>query len=454
MSQIFDRYDRQLRLWGHDGQHLLENSHITIVIDNAANKTVDLLEETLKNVILVGVKNITLNNLCDCKLDNVISNVLPLNDDVHIDQTTDPLSLMSASPQTDLFLLLNLDNKAEALFTNNPFKIKSIATHVNGMLGHIRMYYPSPHFISNTHSDRNIPDLRLKDPWPEYKSFLNSFDDDLKNDVAAATVPYPVILYKVIDGVTNPSTKAIKQRLEEVYLTRYKKDAFYDLNYEQAKKYAYLINANDNIYDTKFVPVFEFVKELITSPRECSKYLSKYDKKLLNLILTTEQFISKYGRIPFSGILPDLESSSENYARLKKIFIEKFSSDCKDFSTLYDMQFCDEKLNSNEIQEFLKNLDDIAVVEPNMPQTITTTNTKYSEESNSYLKLVNGETNIDNIDNSLRTSLQLESYSVTTMLGSIASQEIFKLITHQFVPIKNIFIYNATNQTTELIEIP
>lgn len=118
------------------------------------------------------------------------------------------------------------------------------------------------------------------------------------------------------------------------------------------------------------------------------------------------------------------------------------------------MQFCDEKLNSNEIQEFLKNLDDIAVVEPNMPQTITTTNTKYSEESNSYLKLVNGETNIDNIDNSLRTSLQLESYSVTTMLGSIASQEIFKLITHQFVPIKNIFIYNATNQTTELIEIP
>ena len=139
---------------------------------------------------------------------------------------------------------------------------------------------------------------------------------------------------------------------------------------------------------------------------------------------------------------------------MKKIFIEKFSSDCKDFSTLYDMQFCDEKLNSNEIQEFLKNLDDIAVVEPNMPQTITTTNTKYSEESNSYLKLVNGETNIDNIDNSLRTSLQLESYSVTTMLGSIASQEIFKLITHQFVPIKNIFIYNATNQTTELIEIP
>lgn len=199
MSQIFDRYDRQLRLWGHDGQHLLENSHITIVIDNDANKTVDLLEETLKNVILVGVKNITLNNLCDCKLDNVISNVLPLNDGVHIDQTTDPLSLMSASPQTDLFLLLNLDNKAEALFTNNPFKIKSIATHVNGMLGHIRMYYPSPHFISNTHSDRNIPDLRLKDPWPEYKSFLNSFDDDLKNDVAAATVPYPVILYKVID---------------------------------------------------------------------------------------------------------------------------------------------------------------------------------------------------------------------------------------------------------------
>ena len=41
-----------------------------------------------------------------------------------------------------------------------------------------------------------------------------------------------------------------------------------------------------------------------------------------------------------------------------------------------------------------------------------------------------------------------EIHSVAAFLGGVASQEVIKLITHQFVPFDNTFLYNAAASTT------
>ena len=52
------RYDRQLRLWGANGQIALENAHILLI--NSGPGVVGL--ETLKNLVLPGIGNFTIQD--------------------------------------------------------------------------------------------------------------------------------------------------------------------------------------------------------------------------------------------------------------------------------------------------------------------------------------------------------------------------------------------------------
>lgn len=49
-----DKYDRQLRLWGSNGQRLLMNSHILLI------NSVSVGTETLKNLVLPGLGSFTI----------------------------------------------------------------------------------------------------------------------------------------------------------------------------------------------------------------------------------------------------------------------------------------------------------------------------------------------------------------------------------------------------------
>ena len=57
MSEAFDRYDRQVRLWGHDAQQMLQRSRVFFVGLESG-----VAAETAKNVVLAGVGQVI---LCD-----------------------------------------------------------------------------------------------------------------------------------------------------------------------------------------------------------------------------------------------------------------------------------------------------------------------------------------------------------------------------------------------------
>ena len=47
----------------------------------------------------------------------------------------------------------------------------------------------------------------------------------------------------------------------------------------------------------------------------------------------------------------------------------------------------------------------------------------------------------------------LEPHSIASFVGGTAAQEVIKVITGQFVPFNNTFIYNGMNQTSMTIEL-
>ena len=44
-----------------------------------------------------------------------------------------------------------------------------------------------------------------------------------------------------------------------------------------------------------------------------------------------------------------------------------------------------------------------------------------------------------------------ELHSVASFMGGVAAQEVIKVLTAQFVPINNTFIYNAAQQTSATV---
>ena len=70
-----DKYDRQLRLWGSNGQRSLMKSNILLINANAVGT------ETLKNLILPGVGNFTI-------LDNEIVKEKDLGSNFFLDKSS------------------------------------------------------------------------------------------------------------------------------------------------------------------------------------------------------------------------------------------------------------------------------------------------------------------------------------------------------------------------------
>jgi len=46
-----------------------------------------------------------------------------------------------------------------------------------------------------------------------------------------------------------------------------------------------------------------------------------------------------------------------------------------------------------------------------------------------------------------------ELHSVAAYMGGVAAQEVIKVITHQFIPINNTYIYNAMKQSSITVQM-
>mmetsp|Transcript_26450 Transcript_26450/g.82520 ORF Transcript_26450/g.82520 Transcript_26450/m.82520 type:complete len:335 (-) Transcript_26450:1421-2425(-) len=208
------RYDRQLRLWGANGQRALMEARVLVLGASAT------AAETLKNLVLPGIGHFTIVDGATVTRRDLGNNfflieehvgqpraaamtqmLLEMNDDVRGEaKVVDPAQLLAAEPDFlsrgwDLVVATQMDGTTLASVAAKAWdaEVPLMILRSIGLLGYLRLQLRR-HEVVEAKPDAKHWDLRLADKWPELDEFCRSFDMGGLDDRAHRHVPFVVIL--------------------------------------------------------------------------------------------------------------------------------------------------------------------------------------------------------------------------------------------------------------------
>ncbi|KAG4985695.1 hypothetical protein JHK82_033300 [Glycine max] len=341
MAEPKVKYDRQLRIWGEQGQAALEKSSICLLNCGPTGS------ETLKNLVLGGVGSITVvdgskveagdlgnNFLVDeaslgkSKAKCVCSFLQELNDAVKAKFVEEsPETLIETNPSFFSQFTLVV---ATQLMENSMIKLDQICREVNVMLIFARSYgltgfvriSVKEHAVIESKPEHFLDDLRLNNPWPKLKRFADDIDLNVQDPVAHKHIPYVVILVKMADewaqshGGRLPLTREEKKEFKE--FLKAGMVAQDEDNYKEAIDSAFKVFAPQGIS-------LELQQILNDSSAEVDSNSSDF----WVLVTALKDFIANEGggEAPLEGSIPDMTSSTEQYVNLQNIYHAKAEAD-------------------------------------------------------------------------------------------------------------------------------
>ncbi|KAK4845131.1 hypothetical protein QYF36_001246 [Acer negundo] len=505
MAEPKIKYDRQLRIWGEQGQAALEKASICLLNCGPTGS------ETLKNLVLGGIGSITVidgskvvlgdlgNNfmldescLGESKAKSVCAFLQELNDAVKAKFIEEyPEALIKTNPSFFSQFTLVV---ATQLVEDSMVKLDKICREANVMLIFARSYgltglvrtSVKEHTVIESKPDHFLDDLRLNNPWPELRKFAETIDINVQDPVAHKHTPYVVILLKVAEEWAKshqgslPSTREEKREFKE--LLKSKTIAFDEDNYKEA------VEASFKVFSSRGIS--QDLKQIIDdSQAEVSSNSSNY----WVMVAALKDFIASEGggEAPLEGSIPDMTSSTEHYVNLQKIYqakaeadflsieqrvrniLKKLGREPESISKATIKSFCrnsrklkvcryrlieDEFSNPSitELQKYLTDEDySVAVGFYILLRAADRFAANYNcfpgefegplDEDISRLKTTavgvlsdlgcNGSTVTEDLINEMCRFGAAELHAVAAFIGGIASQEVIKLITKQFVPI-------------------
>jgi len=211
------------------------------------------------------------------------------------------------------------------------------------------------------------------------------------------------------------------------------------------------------------------------------------------LVKCLKSFYEDFETLPLHESLPDMESSTQNFTKLKKIYQEKANNDRlwiknKCISFLHELRRT-EIPDDDHIKTFIKNCRHLKLVqgskttlEEDLVFIQTAKDDQFVEKSLIYLGLLlaekylamNSTYPVNDIKSEFRSfaiaSLKSESlfpngldkvldeicrsnlatlHNICAIMGGIVSQEVIKFITGQYVPVENVLVFDGIkNKTT------
>ncbi|RZB75166.1 NEDD8-activating enzyme E1 regulatory subunit AXR1 isoform B [Glycine soja] len=519
MAEPKVKYDRQLRIWGEQGQAALEKSSICLLNCGPTGS------ETLKNLVLGGVGSITVvdgskveagdlgnNFLVDeaslgkSKAKCVCSFLQELNDAVKAKFVEEsPETLIETNPSFFSQFTLVV---ATQLMENSMIKLDQICREVNVMLIFARSYgltgfvriSVKEHAVIESKPEHFLDDLRLNNPWPKLKRFADDIDLNVQDPVAHKHIPYVVILVKMADewaqshGGRLPLTREEKKEFKAGMVAQDED------NYKEAIDSAFKVFAPQGIS-------LELQQILNDSSAEVDSNSSDF----WVLVTALKDFIANEGggEAPLEGSIPDMTSSTEQYVNLQNIYHAKAEADFLVIerlvrSTLKKIGRDSNSISKSIIKSFCKNARKLKVCRyrliedefnsPNLPELQKyLTDEDYSIAVGIYILLravdrfaanynsfpgqfdsamdediprlkstaigllndlgCNGATLAEDLINEMCRFGAAELHAVAALVGGIASQEVIKLITRQFVPMSGTFIFNGIDHKSQLLSL-
>ncbi|XP_017844332.1 nedd8-activating enzyme E1 regulatory subunit [Drosophila busckii] len=514
LSDKSKKYDRQIRLWGEHGQTLLEAATICLVnvtavgcetakglvLPGIGGFTVtdgsSVKEEDLGNNFFLDASYLGKSKALAC-----MQLLQELNPDVNGDYVDESVDyILSNRPNFfesfDLVIASNLNERSLLQLANRLWEsnVPLVYCRSLGMLGSIRLQLKE-HCIVEAHPDNRQFDLRLEHPFDALREHLESTE-------VTSKVPWLLVLYKYLklwqkeqgDGKQAPSTYKEKTTLRELIRAAMQTD---EENYEEA------IKAVNTAFGAGMVPK---ALKAIFEDDACEQLHKKSDafwimtKALKHFVVEENK-----GYLPLPGVLPDMTANTDAYITLQQIYRQQALQDadqvyhkCQEY--LKQMSLPADSIDERTVRLFCRESAGLAVlrgtriadeyekscrlqplVEDNELQDPLTA---YNFALRAYERFLSecgsipGECAVEqdigrlkSIASKMLTDLGLQAsisddvlheicryggaelHAVSAFIGGCAAQEVIKIITTQYKPIDNTFIYNAISTESVTLKL-
>lgn len=508
---ISNKYDRQLRLWGQNGQKRLNESRICLLTCSG------LGTEVLKNLVLPGVGFVTLidekevterdlgNNFFLTKEDlgqpraqATKKWLLELNPDVQGESIqSSPSQLIKQNPEFfrsfDLVIASQLTLAESAAL--EPFCSKLLVVKSIGLLGYLRVSGGVHLVVEGKPADKELYDLRIHRPFSELQEFVDSIDLDSLDEKAHGHIPFVVVLVKAIQEYIKefggpPSSFEQKDQFKQRIKNK-SRNFFAEQNFVEAYDRAYLSYASE---------ILPFEVSEILEDQNTQNANSESDVFWI-AAKGVSRFIQEEGVPPLTGLFPDMTAESTCYLSLQRVYNQKAKKDldkvltfCEEIKNLtpedkeFISVFCRnlltiERTNYKHLTEELKQVDSEELMSQLYEENplvewyfglrayekFTETNGRCPGVNSEYLK--EDSFQVFNTAKELITQNGIEGcefreevaqelvrygnseiHTVCSMLGGVAAQEAVKLITKQYSPLNNTFIFCGVDTTAQVIQ--
>ncbi|XP_029935346.1 NEDD8-activating enzyme E1 regulatory subunit [Myripristis murdjan] len=378
-----------------------------------------------------------------------------------------------------------------------------------GLIGYMRLVVKE-HTVIESHPDNALEDLRLDQPFAELKSHIQSYDLESMEKKDHSHTPWIIIVAKYLEKWLSEHNsqppknykekEAFRQLIRQGILKNDNDVPEDEENFEEAVK-----NVNTALNPTK-IPTA--VEDLINS-EQCSNITSQ-SASFWVMLRAIKEFIQSEGNgsLPVRGTIPDMIADSQKFINLQNVYREKAMQDAAAVSKhveciLQSVGKPPESISEKDIRLFCKNASFLRVVccrslaeEYSVDSVNKDEITSYMDSPDSemvlYLMLravdrfyqqhsrypgvynYQVEEDISKLKLCVNSLLQeyslnvnikddyihefcrygaAEPHTVAAFLGGSAAQEVIKIISHQFVPFNNTFIYNAMSQTSATFQL-
>uniref|UniRef100_A0A3Q2UUR0 NEDD8-activating enzyme E1 regulatory subunit n=1 Tax=Haplochromis burtoni TaxID=8153 RepID=A0A3Q2UUR0_HAPBU len=501
------KYDRQLRLWGDHGQETLENAHVCLINATATGT------EILKNLVLPGIGAFTIVDGHTVTGEDVGNNFFLSKDSIGkgpdklLDNDSEFFHRFTIVIGVQLPESTCLRLGSVLCSASVPF----LVCKTYGLIGYMRLVVQE-HTVIESHPDNALEDLRLDQPYAEFQNHIKSYDLDSMEKKDHSHTPWIIIVAKYLEKWLSEHNgqppknykekEAFRQLIREGTCGPNENGVPEDEeNFEEAIK-----NVNTALNPTKIPSAVED----IFNSEQC-KNITAQSPSFWVMLRAVKEFVHNEGNgsLPVRGTIPDMIADSQKFINLQNVYREKAMQDAAAVSKHVESllqsvgKVWPESIPEKDIKLFCKNASFLRVVRCRSLAEEYSVDTVNKDEITScmdspdsemvfYLMLravdrfyqqhsrypgvynYQVEEDISKLKACVNSLLQeyslnvnikddyihefcrygaAEPHTVSAFLGGSAAQEAIKIISHQFVPFNNTFLYNAMSQTSATLRL-
>jgi NEDD8-activating enzyme E1 regulatory subunit len=501
-----DKYDRQLRLWGAKGQRSLANTRVVLIGASAAGTETlkNLVLPGIGSFFIVdeGVVsrqdatcNFFLPTVGKARAEAASAHLSELNPDVEgagivvnsLSHVTNWKNVLCEKMGNKTLLVIASDLEPSVVKELSAVcgteSISLIVVQSYGLVGMVRVQLSGKVAVLDPKPNNAHPDLRLTCPFPRLKAMLDSIDIESIENHQHGHIPYPIILlhamreWRASHNGRIPASFADKQDFQQLIKEKRRDES--EINFDEAVQNAYLA----------------YTEQTIEVPNDLDS-----SSTLGKLYLGLETFMSQNGgRPPLHGSIPDMTSNTDWYVQLQRVYKDQAEEDldamkefCPDIPEEEVASFCAnvfvvrqietrslvEEFQNPPPEEVLKNLKMSLLEGCETPkhtpllwyfglracQVFFQKHKRYPgttdrwEEDAMILRDECWHAVVHHYDlsdqelvreHSLDICHELcrygnaEIHSIASVVGGVASQEAVKIITGQYVPLDNTYVFNG-----------